>query len=108
MKMDAVKWHPGPFAASVTGFDENSDRHRRPFFYHHYHIIKHRFCQMAVSKMMIAPLVAGLKTRAPAYGESSARHGLGLKQFPPRMPHGTAAALHFYHMLDKSGNRGIM
>jgi hypothetical protein len=46
MKMDAVKWHPGPFAASVTGFDENSDQHRRPFFYHHYHIIKHGFCQM--------------------------------------------------------------
>ncbi len=46
MKMDAVKWHPGPFAASATGFDENSDRRRRPFFYHHYHIIKRRFCQM--------------------------------------------------------------
>ena len=32
MKMDAVKWHPGPFAASTTGFDENSDRRRCPLF----------------------------------------------------------------------------
>jgi hypothetical protein len=77
MKMDAVKWHPGPFAASVTGFDENSDQHRRPFFYHHYHIIKRGFCQMP--------------------GE-----------FPPKMLHGTAAALYFCHQLDKPGNRGTM